>query len=562
MSNSSALQSIRNLIAFECSRSSRNDGYIGTTEGLIHLEDTEAERALAYGIPIGLASNFSDYHGSRKGEYNYTLLSSMDELADRRRQRMYEYRPSISPYLQDPRQMYGYLKQIAELEQDLQEQQTQASETSVAPYSFKAEIAHPDYPNFPHTDGHSIPFPTTPEVIAVVLENLRIRNHDDVTILSMHSDSDRDDNLSYWLNKALQDFGAPQSLEELNSLVTKICNLPDDQHEIFAAVLQAKWHSDTLEDMIRLAENTDCFYLQPAYSAKQYGEHLIAVDQDEFHSHFDKLLNSKNQDDIAFAMYIGRLEKCVDKGAYGHLFAKVEGGVFTDYGYLIQDSEMRGIDYGTPDIPAEHHISAEKDAPVLKVSCLNGQLAVGDLVLAAPYTGVSCLTDVELPSSNEETFALLVGTVTELRQVTQAGESEPTSSVIVDFTTPEYSEKRRIEVTSRLGDYYGRPLAPGAWPPFDVECAEMSASRLARVTDFRPADLKLIIENERVAEGHYRFMKMAQEQKAATTPEKPATKVKVKPSLKEVLRLGREKSREQFGAPTQEHNKGKGDPTL
>ena len=35
-----------------------------------------------------------------------------------------------------------------------------------------------------------------------------------------------------------------------------------------------------------------------------------------------------------------------------------------------------------------------------------------------------------------------------------------------------------------------------------------------------------------------------------------------KPSLKETLRLGREKSREQFGAPTQEQNKDKGDPIL
>ena len=51
-------------------------------------------------------------------------------------------------------------------------------------------------------------------------------------------------------------------------------------------------------------------------------------------------------------------------------------------------------------------------------------------------------------------------------------------------------------------------------------------------------------------------------EESKAVPERPAVKVKVKPSLKEVLRLGKQKSREQFGAPTQEQNKDKGDPTL
>ena len=111
-----ALESIRGLIEYDRSQMREHDGYIGDSGKLLRLSDQKAEVALRYGIPIGMCSLHDDYHGSHKGEYNYTLVNSMEDIKRCRGLRMYEDRPSIYPYLPDPRKMLEYIEQIAELE--------------------------------------------------------------------------------------------------------------------------------------------------------------------------------------------------------------------------------------------------------------------------------------------------------------------------------------------------------------------------------------------------------------------------------------------------------------
>jgi len=109
----------------------------------------------------------------------------------------------------------------------------------------------------------------------------------------------------------------------------------------------------------------------------------------------------------------------------------------------------------------------------------NEALAVGDLVLAAP---------------DETIFSSLIGTVVALKN---------DSEVVVDFTTPEYSQNRLIEIDKQLGEYYGRPTTPGVWPPIDVDCATMPLDSLLCITEIDPDNLRSILDSQHDAEEFY-----------------------------------------------------------
>ena len=210
----------------------------------------------------------------------------------------------------------------------------------ISAFRLEAEIAHPNYPNYPHTGIYEISLPATPEAMAAVIRNIGIRNHDDVTVLEVYPRNNADNNVCYWLQEALFTVGTPHSLEELNDLAVKICNMDDEQRKTFAAVLQARWDSDTLADMLRLADNLDSYYLETAaVNAEVYGEFLLSMEQDDPSGRFARLEESENPDDRLFVDYIDRLAKCADRAAYARMIAKEESGVFTDFGYLRKTGE-------------------------------------------------------------------------------------------------------------------------------------------------------------------------------------------------------------------------------
>jgi len=228
-------------------------------------------------------------------------------------------------------------------------------EIPVPAYTLKASVEHPDRPD---DGGFSIPLPTTPETAQVLLENLRLKDIHSVKIGEVYSTSDNDNNLSYWLNAALHDAEAPQSLDELNYLVTKICSMSEEQREVLGAALQAKWSADNIVQMINLAENLDCYSLETAaFNADIYGEFHITMAQDDLADKIKRLENASGPDDQRLVEYIERLEKCVDHSVYGEMIAEEEGGAITDYGYLQQMGEMTIKYCGIGDIPPELRLS-------------------------------------------------------------------------------------------------------------------------------------------------------------------------------------------------------------
>ena len=200
-------------------------------------------------------------------------------------------------------------------------------------YTLQAYIEHPDRP---HDGGFTLPLPTTLETAQVFQDNLRISDSH-VKIGEVYSLNNDDNNVSYWLNKALHDMEGPTSLAELNQLAAKIRGMCSDQREVFGAVLQAKRHTENIGQMIHLAENLDRYSLETAaYNANIYGEFRMTMEQDSTADSFKRLGRSQDPEDQRLAKYIERLEKCVDRSAYGEMIAKEEGGALTDYGYLTQ----------------------------------------------------------------------------------------------------------------------------------------------------------------------------------------------------------------------------------
>ena len=163
----------------------------------------------------------------------------------------------------------------------------------------------------------------------------------------------------------------PFDLNELNFLASKLVTLQDRDEETrnaFAANLQAGQHCGSVAEMINLLENIDSFTLQPAFSPEQYGAFQIEIARDEFAERMNSLEQSSDIDDQSFCAYIAGIEAHVDLRSYGKYLAEMEGGVFTDYGYLEQTGGFEDVYHGIQDIPAEFQVSPFREPqPLLKL---------------------------------------------------------------------------------------------------------------------------------------------------------------------------------------------------
>lgn len=117
MKKEQALGAFRELIAFHREALREGSGYIGDSR-LIYLNREQAESALRYGIPIAIRGAYCGYHGSHKGDYDYTQIRDEKMLEQYLADRGYENNASIHAYLPKDVQekMQGYLREIMELE--------------------------------------------------------------------------------------------------------------------------------------------------------------------------------------------------------------------------------------------------------------------------------------------------------------------------------------------------------------------------------------------------------------------------------------------------------------
>lgn len=227
------------------------------------------------------------------------------------------------------------------------------------------EKQHPISVNLVNPDGdyrgwwHG--FPTTKEELQSTLKTIGMENSGE--IIARHYATE-----GGYLGNRLPDVLTPDNLDELNHLAVKLEGLNEPQLEVFKAVMQSGRNCGSIKDIINVTENLDCFDLQPATSAEQYGIFLAEMERDEYAGSIEKLEKFRDPDLRELVKYIERLEASVDAESYGRARAESENGVFTDQGCLTEYGTFKEVYRGPEDIPAAHRVFAlPEKAPLIKV---------------------------------------------------------------------------------------------------------------------------------------------------------------------------------------------------
>lgn len=211
--------------------------------------------------------------------------------------------------------------------------------------------------------GFTIPLPTTKEELQPWMDAIGAGTfrETDIAIREVRSSVP---GLEDILHNLLADI---ISLDELNYLAAKIGDMKDWQTDIFAAALETEYSSGNIRELINLAENSDLFDLQPAFSEEQYGEFQIQMEKDNSAEIFERLEKSDDPAEHNFANYVLKLEEFVNIKAYGRHEAVEEGGSFTERGYLALRGEMKDVYCGPEDIPLEHRIFSAPEPLLMAV---------------------------------------------------------------------------------------------------------------------------------------------------------------------------------------------------
>jgi hypothetical protein len=220
-----------------------------------------------------------------------------------------------------------------------------------------------------------VPLPITQEALQPILDELGIKDRQDIEIFMAATDISR---LEDVLSETMQKTMSPTTFDELNYLAVRLKGMEEDEYalNIFRATIHAKKNCGSIAEIINLTftENINCFDVQPTFSAEQYGDFLVSMGYDKHAEAFTRLVESDNPEDRALAVHIEKLEKHIDYKAFGKAVVEEEQGVFTVYGYLTGGEGLQEIYKGVEDIPDENRIftkPGETIKPILKLDDAN-----------------------------------------------------------------------------------------------------------------------------------------------------------------------------------------------
>ncbi len=209
----------------------------------------------------------------------------------------------------------------------------------------------------PGIGGFTIPLPTTAEALAPWFAAIGVdgKNPQDIAIKDVRSPIDELDN-------ALHE--SDISLEELNYFAAKISALDAYEMETFLAARDSGRIGGEVEQTINFLDNIHCYELMPIFGNEDYGDFLLETAKDNMAHIIERLNESKDEDERAFADYVQSLEEHVDARAYGMDVAEKANGVFTRHGYLAECGKSKEIYRGPQDIPKEYRLFPDEELPV------------------------------------------------------------------------------------------------------------------------------------------------------------------------------------------------------
>ena len=180
--------------------------------------------------------------------------------------------------------------------------------------------------------GEWVTFPTTAEHLKEVFDRIGIdfKHYEEWHFTEFQSTIPG-------LTEHLSEYSHPDELNYLGKLLEMQF---DDDREKFIAAIEYGDHADSLQDIINLAQNLDCYWLYPSvHSEEEYGHYLV-----------DELEEPELSDEVKrYFMY----------EEYGRDASINDDGMFTEKGYIYNNRNTFTEWYDGRDVPQEYRVTPQ-----------------------------------------------------------------------------------------------------------------------------------------------------------------------------------------------------------
>ena len=208
-------------------------------------------------------------------------------------------------------------------------------------YPFAAFITNLGKYNEGELVGEWVKFPTTAEEMKEVFKRIGIGQRDD---FGQPYEEWFITDYDCYVDGLYDKLGEYESLDELKYLASKLDEMSDSEYAQFQAGMEMGDHCGSLQEIINLTENLDCYEVYP---------HIADYDD----------LGRYYIEELEVMQVPEHLQNYIDYEAYGRDVAMDENGSFTDQGY-VRDTGDRFCEYYDGErgsIPDEYRVMAFQD---------------------------------------------------------------------------------------------------------------------------------------------------------------------------------------------------------
>ena len=208
-------------------------------------------------------------------------------------------------------------------------------------YPFAAFITNLGKYNEGELVGEWVKFPTTAEELKEVFKRIGIGQRDD---FGQPYEEWFITDYDCYVDGLYSKLGEYENLDELNYLASKLDEMGESEYAQFQAGMEMGDHCGSLQEIINLTENLDCYEIYPNIE-----------DYDDLGRYYIEELDAMQVPE--------HLQNYIDYEAYGRDVAMDENGSFTDQGY-VRDTGDRFCEYYDGErgsIPDEYRVMAFQD---------------------------------------------------------------------------------------------------------------------------------------------------------------------------------------------------------
>ena len=208
-------------------------------------------------------------------------------------------------------------------------------------YPFAAFITNLGKYNEGELVGEWVKFPTTAEEMKEVFKRIGIGQRDD---FGQPYEEWFITDYDCYVDGLYDKLGEYENLDELNYLASKLDEMSDSEYAQFQAGMEMGDHCGSLQEIINLTENLDCYEVYP-----------------DIHDYDD--LGRYYIEELDVMQVPEHLQNYIDYEAYGRDVAMDENGSFTDQGY-VRDTGDRFCEYYDGErgsIPDEYRVMTFQD---------------------------------------------------------------------------------------------------------------------------------------------------------------------------------------------------------